>query len=386
MLIQIHLLQSYAPANLNRDDTGAPKDAIFGGVVRARISSQCLKRNLRRSAVFQETFAAAGLLGVRTKRLPALIREALSAMGVDEPTLRNICRRVPEFGRESARGKAAGHPEDLAGEEEGEEAQDDQPADDELAETRQLIFLGQNEIHPLAERLLTVYRREGAKKWDRLKIADIAKEMGARLPKSVDVAMFGRMTTSEAFQDVQAAVQVAHAISTNALTQEFDYFTAVDDLCSGPGAAMIGEYEFNSSTYYRYINLHWEQLVANLGGDRQVAELAARALLDAQPTGMQNTFAAHSLPDLVLVEVGPRNLPVSFANAFLKPARHSLADSLMDASVGLLKGYMERLIPAYGLEAGRAYLATGEWVLPLATRQGSLRQLGEWLAARLGEG
>ena len=121
--------------------------------------------------------------------------------------------------------------------------------------------------------------------------------------------MFGRMTTSEAFEDVQAAVQVAHALSTNALAQEFDYYTAVDDLSGESGAGMIGDVEFNSSTYYKYLNVHWEQLVKNLGGDAAVARQAVLALLEAaataQPTGKQNSFAAHSLPDLVLVEVGP---------------------------------------------------------------------------------
>jgi CRISPR system Cascade subunit CasC len=396
MLIQIHMLQSYAPANLNRDDTGAPKDAVFGGVVRGRISSQCLKRSIRRSAAFQEAFAASGLLGIRTKKLPDMIRAELAKMGVDEVTVRNICRRVPELGRESSKGKPAGQPDDAEEEaaEDGGDASASPASAEKQAETetetKQLIFLGQNETRPLAERLLAAYQREGLKKWDKLKIADIAKEMGGSLPKSVDVAMFGRMTTSEAFQNVQAAVQVAHAISTNTLTQEFDYYTAVDDLSGESGAGMIGDVEFNSSTYYKYLNIHWEQLVTNLGGDTEVAAQAVLALLEAaataQPTGKQNTFAAHSLPDLVLVEAGRRNLPVSYANAFLRPAQQSGPDSLMDASAALLAGYMGRIIPAFGLESNRAYLATGDWSLPQATRQTSLRQLGDWLSAQIAEG
>lgn len=392
MLIQIHLLQSYAPANLNRDDTGAPKDAIFGGVVRGRISSQCLKRSMRRSSAFQEAFAASGLLGVRTKKLPEMIRAELGKMGVDEQTVRNIVRRVPELGRESSKGKAAEQSEEADEEEDGAEDPANQPAAEKQAETetKQLIFLGQNEIRPLAEHLLVAYQREGGKKWEKLEIAKIAKEMGASLPRSVDVAMFGRMTTSEAFRDVQAAVQVAHAISTNTLTQEFDYYTAVDDLSGESGAGMIGDVEFNSSTYYKYLNVHWEQLATNLGDDKEVAAQAVLALLEAaataQPTGKQNSCAAHSLPDLVLVEVGRRNLPVSYANAFLRPARQSDQDSLMDVSVGLLTSYMGRVVPAYGLEAQRAFLATGDWALPLAARRNSLRQLGDWLGAQLSEG
>jgi CRISPR system Cascade subunit CasC len=214
--------------------------------------------------------------------------------------------------------------------------------------------------------------------------------VGAFLPKSVDIAMFGRMTTSEAFQDVQAAVQVAHAISTNALTQEFDYYTAVDDISGEAGAGMIGDVEFNSSTYYKYLNVHWEQLATNLGNDLEIAREAVLALLEAaataQPSGKQNTFAAHNLPDLVLVEVTQRNLPVSYANAFLKPARQSAQESLMDASVALLTAYMGRIIPTYGLQANRAFLATADYDVPMAVRQGSLTALSGWLSAQLPEG
>lgn len=103
-----------------------------------------------------------------------------------------------------------------------------------------------------------------------LKIADLEKELQHHLPRSVDIALFGRMTTSVAFEDVHASVQVAHAISTHALTQEFDYFTAIDDIFGHSGAGMIGDTEYNSSTYYKYLNIHWEELVKNLGGDKRV--------------------------------------------------------------------------------------------------------------------
>jgi len=118
------------------------------------------------------------------------------------------------------------------------------------------VFISQSELRPLAEKLLAIYKQLGAK-WPKTKIDEITRQLGASVPRSVDIALFGRMTTSSAFEDVQAACQVAHAITTHTITQEFDYFTAVYDLATEPGAPIIGDIEFNSATYYKYINLHW---------------------------------------------------------------------------------------------------------------------------------
>ena len=301
MLIQIHLLQNYSPANLNRDDTGSPKDALFGGVRRGRISSQCLKRSMRKSAVFAEAFANDNLLAVRTKQLPQLLEKTLQGLGADPITIQAIVARASEIGRESTKRKD----EETTGEEESEATDAETAAE---SGTKQLIFLGMDEVRSLAEKLLALYQQYGdSKKWAKAKIVDITKALGPSVPRSVDVAMFGRMTTSEAFEDMQAAVQVAHALSTNALAEEFDYYTAVDDITKQSGAGMIGDIEYNCSTYYKYLNVHWEQLVENLGGDIAVARRAVRALVQAaataQPTGKQNTFAAHCLPDVVLIEV-----------------------------------------------------------------------------------
>lgn len=380
MLIQIHILQNYAPANLNRDDSGSPKDAIFGGTPRGRISSQCLKRSIRNSSTFRDAFDAAGLLGMRTKRLPALIKVELEGMGAEPAVIDAIVARVPEIGQ-----KAKANAENQ--ESEDTEAKDAQDAGETKAETRQLIFLGRNEVRPLAETLLKLFRESGAKKWAKLAIN---KELGTSLPRSVDIAMFGRMTTSDTFEDVNASVQVAHAISTNALTQEFDYYTAVDDLSGESGAGMIGDVEFNSSTYYKYLNVHWEELLKNLGGDDDAKATAHEGVLalvqaaaTAQPSGKQNSFAAYSLPDVILIEVSGRNLPVSYANAFIKPARANADANLMDASANQLADYMSRTTKVYNLDAKRAYIAVGDYELPGAAGQASMKDLLEWLDQQL---
>ncbi len=381
MLIQLHLLQNYAPANLNRDDTGSPKDAMFGGYRRGRISSQCLKRSIRKSAVFAEAFGEAGMLGTRTKRLHDLLSQELEAMHVDDESRKNILARVAEIGRESTKRAP-----------DGEDEVATQAKETPDIETAQLIFIGPDELRPMAEELLVMYQQHDPKAWGdpkKLKIDEITKALGKRLPRSVDIAMFGRMTTSDAFEDVHAAVQVAHALSTNALTQEFDYYTAVDDLSGESGAGMIGDVEFNSSTYYKYLAVHWDKLIENLGRDRTAARQAVAALIaaaaTAQPSGKQNSFAANNLPDLVLVEVSARNLPVSYANAFLKPVRPDSHQSLMDASIQALGEYMARVGRAFNLDAKRAFVTVQEHALPEAECVPSLSTLEQWVQAQLSE-
>jgi CRISPR system Cascade subunit CasC len=385
MLIQIHMLQNYSPSNLNRDDTGAPKDAFFGGVRRGRISSQCLKRSIRRSDIFATAFGSDNLLGVRTRRLPYLMQQELQKADIPENEKKAILERVPEIGRESR--KAKKEEASIESSDEGEAEIAGEAVEEEESQVKQLIFVGMNEIKPLVQKLVDIYHAMGDKAWKKAKMADITKQLGTSLPKSVDIAMFGRMTTSDAFEDVSAAVQVAHAISTNALNQEFDYFTAVDDLANEPGAGMIGDLDFNSSTYYKYLNIHWEELVKNLGGDLEAARRAVVALLEAaataQPTGKQNTFAAFNLPDLVLVEVSNKNVPTSYANAFLRSARPESDHSLMETSVRLLADYISKISKTYNLAPQRAYLSVNGDKLTSAEDKSTMQGLKSWLAEQL---
>ena len=364
MLIDIHILQNYAPSNLNRDDTGAPKDAIFGNAQRARISSQAIKRSIRRSEIFEAAFRASGMLARRTQRLPSLLRPLLVSLGLDEAAVDLVVARSREIGRESGR----------------EIAKSDEAGD---PETAQLIFLADDEITGLASKLAALYREHEHKGFEKLKIEDLTRALGASVPRSVDIAMFGRMTTSAAFEDVHAAVQVAHAISTHKIEPEFDFYTAVDDISGESGAGFLGDTAFNSATYYKYFSVHWEGLVTNLGGDTGVAAQGVAALIEAaavvNPTGKQNSFAAHNVPDLVLVEARPRNVPLSYANAFLKPVWAGGQKSLTDASTESLAAYMGKVNSLYDIPAERAWISTNEIDLPGATRQPSLKHLLAWL-------
>ena len=188
------------------------------------------------------------------------------------------------------------------------------------------------------------------------------------------------MVTSEAFVDVEASCQFAHAISTHKIDHEFDYYTAVDDLEraaddeAGGGADMIGDVEFNSACYYKYFNVHVDGLVDNLAGTafkrevttedvkdaRETAAKAIRALIEAAcrvtPSGKQNSFAAHQPPSLVWVEVRDRNLPVSYANAFCAPVDPKAKVGLEAESARALKDEAEKLATMYGLESRKRLL------------------------------
>ncbi len=222
-------------------------------------------------------------------------------------------------------------------------------------------------------------------KWDTFR-EDHAEKY---IPHAVDIAMFGRMTTSSPFKDVEAAVQVAHAFSTHAVEQEFDYYTAVDDISGEAGAGFIGETSFNSATYYKYINIHWEGLLANLQNDIKIASDTVRALIEtamfAIPSGKQNSFAAHNLPDLALIEVRDRNVPLSYANAFVQPVRANAKQSLVERSAEALQDYAATINGLYGLQARRAFISTVPFTLPEAQQCPSLPALLNWLPLPTGE-
>ncbi len=395
MLIQFHLLQNYAPSNLNRDDTGSPKDAIFGGIPRGRISSQCLKRNIRKSDVFEAEFKDDKLIGFRTQRMPFEVSKELKALGATDDEIQAIVTRLMKFGKSSKDDKKPDDSSNDTPEDNEPKERDEQPVGQEYSgkvpETKQLIFLSPSELRPFAEKILALYRQYGAQKWadKKTKIEDIEKELGQSMPRSVDIALFGRMTTSQAFKNVQASAQVAHALSTNALKTEFDYYTAMDDLKpdNEPGADMIGDVEFNSCTYYKYLNVHWENLVEHLGDDKEIALRAVLALLEAaalsHPTGKQNSFGAFNPPDFVLVEVSERNLPVNYANAFLVPVRGNSDGSLLVNSVDALDSYVEKLSKVYNLTPERAHISVSGSKFHKKDAKPSLDDLKKWLGEQL---
>lgn len=389
-LIAIHLLQNHAPSNLNRDDNGDPKDAFFGGVRRARISSQALKRSIRRSDTFHNEFARARLLGERTQLLPEWIRDELEERKVSAEERDAILYHAARFGKADKNQAAADDAtDDTKGRGKSGRGKGDKGAEAEAErlKTKQLMFLTAREVADLTTQMLEICRQLGPAAFMALETEkDLLKRLKGLEPHAVDVAMFGRMTTSSPFKDIDAAVQVSHAFSTHRVEQEFDYYTAVDDRSGEVGAGFIGDVAFNSATYYKYINIHWQGLLANLHGEREVAEQALAALLRAAmtaiPSGKQNTFAAHNLPDFALVEVIEQNIPVSYANAFLRPVRAGEDESLMDRSITALAAYASPLPERFDLNVQRAVFPNPT-DLSSADVCRSVSALAEWIVARL---
>lgn len=378
LFVEFHLIQNFAPSNLNRDDTGAPKDALFGGHRRARVSSQCFKRAIR-LATRDSTGIPAEFQGVRTKKLGQMIEA-----------------RLVELGRGEAHA-----PMEAALRAAGLKLKDD-------GKTEYLLFLGKNEIDGFA-RLVDEHWEELATSGNEPQGKKSKKEAKSSAPpelvrkaktlldggKAVDVALFGRMLADMPASNRDAACQVAHAISTHRVEREFDYFTAVDDegTSDETGAGMIGQVEFNSATFYRYAVIDARKLVANLQDDSALALLGLEAFTQAMaraiPTGKQNTFAAHNLPAFVGVVLRETS-PVNLANAFEKPIWPQQNTPLSALSVAALAEHDTQVSSFYGHDGDAwAYLDLSEaWPKGKGQAQANLEALGAWVkgqvAARLG--
>jgi CRISPR system Cascade subunit CasC len=347
-IVEIHALQNFAPSNLNRDDTGAPKDALFGGSRRARVSSQCLKRSVRQyfQGLVEQNALASDDVAFRTKRILDALVKSLVEKG-----------RVESEADEKAR-LALGAME-LTVKDDGK--------------SEYLLFLGQREISGIADII--------NEKWDSIIASDAAPVEGKKPGKAkkqaaqsadpelkkaldkvfnggkaVDVALFGRMLADMPERNQNAACQVAHSISTHSVEREFDFYTAVDDLKpeDNAGADMMGTVEFNSACFYRYAVVDWEKLVENLQNDRDLAGKGLRGFLEgfvvAEPTGKQNTFAAHNPPEFVLVTVRRNAAPRNLANAFETPIRVKKDESLTRKSAEELAKKAQMLQAAFGGE------------------------------------
>ena len=284
LYVDLHVIQTVPPSCVNRDDTGRPKTAFYGGVNRARVSSQSWKHAIRE--MFKDEIFDTDKLGFRTKY----------AVGIIE-------KKLIEGGMESGKAaKAAAEALANAGIKVNEKKENT---------TGALFFISTVQCEKLASLVL---KGEKDKKQ--------YKEALKSLP-SVDIALFGRMVADDANLNVDAACQVAHSISTHAIQNEYDYFTAVDD-CSpndNAGAGHLGTMEFNSSTMYRYATVNAADLKGLIGADASAATVGfAKAFVRSMPTGKQNSYANRTLPDLVYVTIR-RDQPINLSGAFENPVK-----------------------------------------------------------------
>ena len=285
LFLDIHAIQILPPSNVNRDDTGSPKTARFGGVTRARVSSQAWKKAMR--DYFRE-FGDSFQVGVRTVKVrDYVVRKMLEkdASLTEETAQKNAEEVLKAAGLKLKDGKLSA-----------------------------LFFLGEQQADALAEAAIA-----GEK--DKAKLSAVLKEN-----PEIDIALFGRMLADDPTKNEDASSQVAHAISTHAVQTEYDYFTASDDLASedNAGAAMIETNEFNSSTLYRYANVAVHEFLRQMKNDKELAAKALRLYIEAfaksMPTGKSNSYANQTFPQALLITIRD-DRPISFVGAYENPVK-----------------------------------------------------------------
>ena len=376
--LQIHTLHSYPAALLNRDDSGLAKRMPFGGAVRTRISSQCLKRHWRTA---QDEFAIHNIAGttaaVRSRNIVErmVIAPLKNTNGVEEAVL-TVVQDAFNVGVYGSRGNT----------ESG----------------RQPLLLGVPEVEHLQRRAAAICAEHPN---DAKAAGDAAKELfnarrgegnnfralldGCRLPAGLEGALFGRMVTSDPGANIEAAIHVAHAFTVHREESESDYFSVVDDLQGDdedPGAAHIGDMELTAGLFYGYVVLDVPGLVSNLEGckseDWQTAdrELAARVvehlvhlIATVSPGAKLGSTAPYACADLVLVEAGSRQ-PRSLANAYRNPAR-----AQVDHATDGLSVHLGKLDAAYGGKEIRRVMSVEDCDIPNAERL-CLDDLASWTA------
>lgn len=342
--VDLHILQTLPPSLINRDDTGAPKTAIFGGVPRQRVSSQSWKRAMRK---YFETRFDPETVGTRSKRIPSMIAKKLAELD-NSLTHEQITEGITALFK-AAKIKL------VTDKKKNEEVEEDQ--EKQYPETSYLLFLSPQQIERAAQAIID---RKG-EKFSKKEAEDILDTR-----HSVDMAAFGRMLADAPSFNVDASVQVAHALGVHENQPEFDYFTAVDDVVEDAeesGAGMIGTVQMMSSTLYRFATINVDGLKKNLGGEvaptQAVAQLV-EAFVNSMPTGKQNTFANNTLPELVYVAVRD-DRSVSLVNAFEEPVVATDGQGRREASAQALAAEEREIEENYGMKPKAAYVvALGE--------------------------
>lgn len=327
LYVDFHILQTVPPSCINRDDTGSPKTAVYGGVLRARVSSQAWKHAMR--AAFAEN---AWLdVGKRTKKAAELVKEQILVLDPEQKKADKMAKEALKYvGIKS----------------------------DDKKGTDALIFISSAQAKALAELVVG-----GCTKDEEYEEALIENP-------SADMVLFGRMVAQKASLKYDAAAQVAHSISTHAVQNEYDYFTAVDDCQAedNAGAGHLGTVEYNSSTLYRYATVNVMELAGRLGAAQAAETVRAfgEAFLFSMPTGKQNTFANRTLPDAIYVTLR-EDQPVNLCGAFERAVPRS-AQGYAAPSKAALVQYAQQMYSSFA-EAPAQSFTVGSGLEELAPAQ-----------------
>ena len=284
LFLDIHAIQTVPPSNINRDDTGSPKTAQYGGVTRARVSSQSWKRAIRK--YFYDKGDTQNI-GIRSCDIVKYIAKKI----VDKDNSISVEDAITLVEKTLNAAKLSTKDQKL----------------------KALFFISNNQADKFAQACLD-------KKTDKTELQEILKT-----DTSIDIALFGRMLADDPSLNEDASSQVAHAISTHAIESEFDFYTAVDDLApeDNAGAGMLGTLEYDSSTLYRYANIALHDFYKQLGDKEEVIDavkLFVEAFVKSMPTGKINSFANQTLPQAVVVSLRS-DRPINLVSAFEEPIK-----------------------------------------------------------------
>ncbi len=351
--LDLHVLQTVPPSCINRDDTGSPKTAIYGGTRRARVSSQAWKKAIR--DMFCNTLDSS-LLGQRTLKVLDMVAGRIAAIDSSLDGTALAKKALEAAGIAFSKKK-----------------EDDAAA---------LFFMGAAQADAIAK--IAADESFAPTSTETKKALKEALNSNC----SADIALFGRMVANDPTLNVDACAQVAHSISTHAVRNEFDYFTAVDDLSpeDSSGAGHLGTVEYNSSTLYRYATVNVLDLFKYLGDDTaEVVRSFTEAFVRSMPTGKQNTFANRTLPDTVYVTLRA-DQPINLVGAFECPMKEGAGyveqsqKRLADHAEQVYKNFAGEPIAAWAVGGGMDEIAK---VMPLNEL---LECVKEAVAEQLAEG
>ena len=337
LYVDFHVLQTVPPSCINRDDTGSPKTAMYGGVLRARVSSQAWKHAMRKD--FAENTPLD--VGKRTKKAAELVKEQILALDPGQKKADKMAKDALKYVNITSNDKKG---------------------------TDALVFISSAQAKALA-----VLAVEG--------VADKKQYKEAlKAAPSMDMALFGRMVADDPSLNYDAAAQVAHSISTHAVKNEYDYFTAVDDCPAedNAGAGHLGTVEYNSSTLYRYATVNVMELAGQLGAEQAAETVRAfgEAFLFSMPTGKQNTFANRTLPDAAYVTLR-EDQPVNLCGAFERAVSRGEQGGYAEASKAALARYAQQVYASFAEAPAQSFTVGGglEALAPTQTAKAMLDAL-----------
>ena len=364
--INYHILISHSPSNLNRDDMNMQKTAVFGGTKRTRISSQSLKRAMRKSEYYGNE------LGHPSTRTAILINQYAKDLKEQYSDRSNDIEKICLYIAALIEGKTK--PADLK----------KYKRNDKGEIKTQVLAWNSNEKDLLKKLIISALEKSDEELIPFLKTYVKSIDVNLKQNLERDIALSGRMVTG-AIDSIDASLAVAHAITTHTVDGDIDWFTAVDDLnqeTGETGSAHLDTTEFSSGVFYRYASLNIRQLQDNLGdiNRTQALEIASHVLYllaTVVPSAKQNAFAAFNLADFAMVSFSDQ--PISLANAFENPVTAD-RKGLLNPSINAFADYHKTICQAYNLiDDPQAYFSTKEWKMENSNKCNDFSALKEWL-------